>query len=558
MSLLKELFSLSEVKNHMDETEYTTWDSWRKACRKAYSEVTFEGDKDIAQAMYKEGRAVGEWDGSVGIVYKKPDDLKEADKLTSADAEKDGHTWMVSFTHCPGKTDKRDYTIRSVKAISSSQAVASAKAKLPADVRDCAEVDQVKMTDKKVDEGYGAFDGGKNALKRAEMKHELGHEDREAGNRTFSYSKPRAELGSFCIEIDGRCFKREGEPVKFSSKGNAEKAAATIASKDFNKGKTVKVVPLKEGLYGVAKGQVYVPADGSKDELTVLSVEPQLELATVRSKASGKESKIDCWKLAKVRYSLKENAAMQAIGQGLKSTAATKAAPVTDEVDAEVATDVNTSPAEQAANDVDETPEAQFKVGDKVTPNAGPHKDQTHSVIHVFPDGRVNLTPDGLKPDQIKYRLGAVTARANQVTLVETIKFTGSLLSQFSLMEASNWSVTVEYGPTGNDNRTFKVKADSSDAAQKAALAAAVKAGIKNGMANKPEKIMEAGARKDGFMPMNYGPKKGHKIEAYGRKGMKNTMWRKMFKSSAECEKWCQDNDATVEGSRELDDNEKA
>jgi hypothetical protein len=88
---------------------------------------------------------------SAEIDYEK---LNEGEKLTAKDAEENGHTWMVKFTHCPGKTDTRDYTIRSVKAISSAQAVAAAKAKLPADVRDCAKVDDVKLTDKKVTEGY--------------------------------------------------------------------------------------------------------------------------------------------------------------------------------------------------------------------------------------------------------------------------------------------------------------------------------------------------------------------------------------------------------------------
>lgn len=63
--------------------------------------------------------------------------------------------------------------------------------------------------------------------------------------------------------------------------------------------------------------------------------------------------------------------------------------------------------------------------------------------------------------------------------------------------------------------------------------------------------------RNDDIMPLSYRPRKGHTLEAYGRKGMKNTRWRKFFKSSEELEKWCDDNDATVEGSRDLDETEK-
>lgn len=383
MTLLKELFALSELKNHMDETEYTTWDSWRKACRKAYDGVTFEGDKDIAQAMYKEGRAVGEWDGAVGVVYKKPAGLKEDE--------------------CPADT-KEAFNL-----------------------------------------GYQNASKGKQKDIHVSCPHAKGTPENKAyweGVAKYAKDHPESVKEGFGIKIDGELWMKGDKPVTFAS---AEEANAAILKSPSMSDKNSKVVPLNES--------------------------PEL----------------------------------QALGKGLKGTVGTKppvaVADATD--DAEVKTDVNTPPAEKAAADAadDETSSSEFKVGDKVMPNAGPHKGQTHSVIHVFPDGRVNLRPDGLKPDQIKYRLGAVTARADQVTLAEQRKFTGSLLSQFSLMEA--------------------------------------------------------GANKDGFMPMGYGPKKGHTIEAYGRKGMKNTMWRKMFKSQKELEKWLDDNDATLEGSRDLEDREK-
>jgi len=56
-----------EAKNHMDETEYTTYSGWKAACRKAGADE-FEGDRDICQAK-KGGKGVGEWDGAVGTVY---------------------------------------------------------------------------------------------------------------------------------------------------------------------------------------------------------------------------------------------------------------------------------------------------------------------------------------------------------------------------------------------------------------------------------------------------------------------------------------------------------
>lgn len=47
--------------------------------------------------------------------------------------------------------------------------------------------------------------------------------------------------------------------------------------------------------------------------------------------------------------------------------------------------------------------------------------------------------------------------------------------------------------------------------------------------------------------------RKGHTIEAYGNKGMKNSVWRKSFKSPEHMEKWVEKNDAEVRGTRSID-----
>lgn len=39
-------------------------------------------------------------------------------------------------------------------------------------------------------------------------------------------------------------------------------------------------------------------------------------------------------------------------------------------------------------------------------------------------------------------------------------------------------------------------------------------------------------------------------IEAYGTKGMNGKQWRRTFKSIEAMLKWCEKNDATVEGTR--------
>lgn len=58
--------------------------------------------------------------------------------------------------------------------------------------------------------------------------------------------------------------------------------------------------------YGIEVGQVYVPADGSKNRLTVRDVEAYADCddVVVFDEAQGIERRIDAFKLAKVRYSL--------------------------------------------------------------------------------------------------------------------------------------------------------------------------------------------------------------------------------------------------------------
>ena len=62
--------------------------------------------------------------------------------------------------------------------------------------------------------------------------------------------------------------------------------------------------------------------------------------------------------------------------------------------------------------------EESFKVGDKVRPNAGPHKGMIHDVIHVHDDGSVNIKPSGVPSTAIKYHLGAAKATPKQLERV--------------------------------------------------------------------------------------------------------------------------------------------
>lgn len=69
---------LAEVKNHLGDTEYQTYQGWRAACKKAHPACTFRGDKDIGGAVV-DGKDIGEWGGDVGSVFKaKPKKVSES------------------------------------------------------------------------------------------------------------------------------------------------------------------------------------------------------------------------------------------------------------------------------------------------------------------------------------------------------------------------------------------------------------------------------------------------------------------------------------------------
>lgn len=83
--------------NHMGERTFQTYAGWKKACKKINSEVWFDGDEDIANAMvgpkpYVRGktRSIGEWDGSEGSVYTTSTVTESDDvKITQLDDEQE-------------------------------------------------------------------------------------------------------------------------------------------------------------------------------------------------------------------------------------------------------------------------------------------------------------------------------------------------------------------------------------------------------------------------------------------------------------------------------------
>lgn len=75
-SVQESVEAVAELKNHMDETEFTSFASWKSACRKVDPQYWLDGDKDIATAMvgpkpFVKGKTqgIGEWDGEVGTIY---------------------------------------------------------------------------------------------------------------------------------------------------------------------------------------------------------------------------------------------------------------------------------------------------------------------------------------------------------------------------------------------------------------------------------------------------------------------------------------------------------
>lgn len=107
------LHDLVEAKNHMGESEYTTFASWKRAIKAAYPSATFEGDQDIANAK-ADGKGVGEWDGAVGCVYNKI--VNEAVSPVRAAENYINDAFYVYDRKSADSDASIDYTIEEAKA----------------------------------------------------------------------------------------------------------------------------------------------------------------------------------------------------------------------------------------------------------------------------------------------------------------------------------------------------------------------------------------------------------------------------------------------------------
>lgn len=335
---------------------------------------------------------------------------------------------------------------------------------------------------------------------------------------------------------------------KIAEKLKLTEETLTEASAWFKNGAKVKLVPEY--------------ADKDPDEIfTLSSVDVEGQHARIADK-NGSGWKIRMSQVMPAKKTVRESTELQSLGKALKGG---ESAEPTEE---DPKTAVNTPPVEKTDGEVVDSTEVEkieFKVGDIVKPLKGPHKGEPHSIIHVFPDGAMNIKPVDLEPDAVKYRLGAAKAQPDEVQLAESKKVLGmfkkgSLLAQIEvdLMEAKKPKSLADLKKRAAEvsDEMDRIIQDGGRIPANDPLSIEHRA-LRLQIRKMKREAGLAEGRDDNMMPLSYGPKAGHTIEAYGRKGMKNTMWRKMFKNQAALEKWLDDNDATLEGSRELDDNEK-
>jgi hypothetical protein len=135
-----------------------------------------------------------------------------------------------------------------------------------------------------------------------------------------------------------------------------------------------------------------------------------------------------------------ENTELQSLGKELKAKPV--AAPVAAAVPA---SDEPETPADETAEEAAPA----FKVGDVVVPSKGPHKGEKHEVVRVRDDGRIDIKPQGIEGEAVKYRNGGAIAKPEDLVLAEgyAAQFKGfklfkqgSLLTQVSvdLVEATD------------------------------------------------------------------------------------------------------------------------
>jgi ribosomal protein L24 len=90
-------------------------------------------------------------------------------------------------------------------------------------------------------------------------------------------------------------------------------------------------------------------------------------------------------------------------------------------------------------------PVARPQKGSFVMPTVGPHKGMRHKVTDIHEDGAMTVVPWDIHPSQIKYRMGAAKATADQVEPIDEAAPTGDAKK---VMHAgySNWTFEMDKG----------------------------------------------------------------------------------------------------------------
>lgn len=79
--------------------------------------------------------------------------------------------------------------------------------------------------------------------------------------------------------------------------------------------------------------------------------------------------------------------------------------------------DVSTELVNEVSDTLETIHEGKYKIGDVVTVNRGPHKNDKHTVFFVHRDGKLNLKPNVWPVKRIRYRLGGVTVTPDEVKM---------------------------------------------------------------------------------------------------------------------------------------------
>lgn len=92
--------------------------------------------------------------------------------------------------------------------------------------------------------GNGHFGGRSYSERLRDEARDLGDEtDPAIGSRTQWARRPQPQQsqGQFMIQIDGKIWKKDGQPVKFSSQQAAERAKASIEARLAQRGQQSQV-----------------------------------------------------------------------------------------------------------------------------------------------------------------------------------------------------------------------------------------------------------------------------------------------------------------------------